>query len=298
MTFLALVGAHRALLRTEDVRIIKSMRNDVNRLVNAETGEPAEDRGGGGRADRGDPHARRRPAGSRACRRRCRNSRSCGSRTRTCRLRELGELADPPLSKSAVYHRVRRIEELAAEVSARERPSSSREVSARPLAPRGFTVRRRLPTCARVGPRRDWLGDQGRHQRVRTHRAPRVPGDGGRARRRGRGGQRPDRREDARAPAQVRLGPRQFAARRRGGRGRLRSCKSVVGELSASRSGQGARRARPCRAAVGRAGRRRRHRVDRLFTDAPRPRRTSTPARRRSSSPRRRRTRTSPSSWA
>ena len=37
VTFLALVGAHRALLRTEDVRIIKSMRNDVNRLVNAET---------------------------------------------------------------------------------------------------------------------------------------------------------------------------------------------------------------------------------------------------------------------
>jgi cell division protein WhiA len=37
VTFLALVGAHRALLRTEDVRIVKSMRNDVNRLVNAET---------------------------------------------------------------------------------------------------------------------------------------------------------------------------------------------------------------------------------------------------------------------
>ena len=36
VTFLALVGAHRALLRTEDVRIVKSMRNDVNRLVNAE----------------------------------------------------------------------------------------------------------------------------------------------------------------------------------------------------------------------------------------------------------------------
>ena len=29
-------------------------------------------------------------------------------------LRELGEIADPPLSKSAVYHRIRRIEELAA----------------------------------------------------------------------------------------------------------------------------------------------------------------------------------------
>ena len=31
-------------------------------------------------------------------------------------LRELGELADPPLTKSAVYHRVRRIEELATEM--------------------------------------------------------------------------------------------------------------------------------------------------------------------------------------
>ena len=31
-------------------------------------------------------------------------------------LRELGELADPPLSKSAVYHRVRRIEEIAGEL--------------------------------------------------------------------------------------------------------------------------------------------------------------------------------------
>ena len=30
-------------------------------------------------------------------------------------LKELGEYADPPLSKSAVYHRVRRIEELAAQ---------------------------------------------------------------------------------------------------------------------------------------------------------------------------------------
>ena len=30
-------------------------------------------------------------------------------------LRELGELADPPLSKSAVYHRIRRIEAMASE---------------------------------------------------------------------------------------------------------------------------------------------------------------------------------------
>ena len=32
-------------------------------------------------------------------------------------LKELGERANPPLSKSAVYHRVRRIEQMAAEIS-------------------------------------------------------------------------------------------------------------------------------------------------------------------------------------
>lgn len=35
--FLGLVGAHQALLHFEDVRIVKGMRNQVNRLVNCET---------------------------------------------------------------------------------------------------------------------------------------------------------------------------------------------------------------------------------------------------------------------
>lgn len=35
--FLSLIGAHRALLRFEDVRIVKDMRNSVNRIVNCET---------------------------------------------------------------------------------------------------------------------------------------------------------------------------------------------------------------------------------------------------------------------
>ena len=114
VTFLALVGAHRALLRTEDVRIIKSMRNDVNRLVNAEianqqkTAEAAltqieainalvDARG----------LANLPPALAELAELRLANP--------EVSLRELGELADPPLTKSAVYHRVRRIEELAAE---------------------------------------------------------------------------------------------------------------------------------------------------------------------------------------
>jgi len=35
--FLTLVGAHQAVLRFEDVRIVRDMRNSVNRLVNCET---------------------------------------------------------------------------------------------------------------------------------------------------------------------------------------------------------------------------------------------------------------------
>ena len=112
VTFLALVGAHRALLRTEDVRIIKEMRNDVNRLVNAETANLQK--------------TANAAAEQVAAVREIERSRGLDSLPPALReiaylrlenpgvsLRELGELADPPLSKSAVYHRIRRLEELA-----------------------------------------------------------------------------------------------------------------------------------------------------------------------------------------
>lgn len=119
VTFLALVGAHRALLRTEDVRIIKSMRNDVNRLVNAETANLQKSAEAAIaqleairvlEATRGLdslPPALRELAHLRL-----------GHPEAS--LRELGQLADPPLSKSAVYHRIRRIEELASSSSSGE----------------------------------------------------------------------------------------------------------------------------------------------------------------------------------
>jgi hypothetical protein len=114
VTFLALVGAHRALLRTEDVRILKEMRNDVNRLVNAETAN----------LQKTATAAAEQVAAVRSLER----ARGLDSLPPALReiaflrlehpdvsLRELGELADPPLSKSAVYHRIRRLEELAAD---------------------------------------------------------------------------------------------------------------------------------------------------------------------------------------
>lgn len=118
VTFLALVGAHSALLRTEDVRVVKSMRNDVNRLVNAETANLERTADAAiaqveaiGLLDARVGLDNLPPALRELARLRVENP--------DVSLRELGELADPPLTKSAVYHRVRRIEELAADLGNR-----------------------------------------------------------------------------------------------------------------------------------------------------------------------------------
>lgn len=113
--FLALVGAHQCALAMENERVVKSVRNDVNRRVNAELANQQKatkasidqimairtviDRYG---MDSMPPalqeYIRLRVAHPDAT------------------LKELGEYADPPLSKSAVYHRVRRIEQMAEQV--------------------------------------------------------------------------------------------------------------------------------------------------------------------------------------
>ncbi len=124
VTFLALAGAHRALLRTEDVRIIKSMRNDVNRLVNAETANLEKST----EAAMSQIEDIRRLSDAQGLDRLPRALRELAElrlEHPEVSLRELGELADPPLSKSAVYHRIRRIEALASDLIAEDRETSA-----------------------------------------------------------------------------------------------------------------------------------------------------------------------------
>lgn len=112
--FLALVGAHQCALAMENERVIKSVRNDVNRLVNAEIANQQK-----------ASHAsmeqimqirfvvnaygmEKLSAGLKEfIRLRVANP--------DATIKELGQLANPPLSKSAVYHRIRRIEQMAIE---------------------------------------------------------------------------------------------------------------------------------------------------------------------------------------
>jgi hypothetical protein len=116
VTFLALAGAHRALLRTEDVRILKSMRNDVNRLVNAETAN-LEKSAEAAMSQVADIQRLADTRGLDGLPKALRELAALRLEHPEVSLRELGELADPPLSKSAVYHRIRRIEALALEAA-------------------------------------------------------------------------------------------------------------------------------------------------------------------------------------
>ena len=114
--FLAFVGAHRCALQFEEERVIKSVRNDVNRLTNADMANQAKSSNAAVNqilAIRTVVDAYGLENLSPALQDFIRLRLAHPDAT----LKELGEYANPPLSKSAVYHRVRRIEELASEAS-------------------------------------------------------------------------------------------------------------------------------------------------------------------------------------
>ena len=117
--FLAFTGAHQAALSMEEERVVKSVRNDVNRQINAELANQQK----ASNAAVEQIYAIRRvvehygmedlpPALQEFIRLRVTYPEAS--------LKELGERATPPLSKSAVYHRVRRLESMAAELDAGE----------------------------------------------------------------------------------------------------------------------------------------------------------------------------------
>ena len=118
-SFLALVGAHQSALKMENERVVKSVRNDVNRRVNAEIANQAkasaasveqimtiryvlEHRDVATLPQALQEYIKLRIAYPDAT------------------LKELGEAADPSLSKSAINHRVRRVEQLAQEIARKE----------------------------------------------------------------------------------------------------------------------------------------------------------------------------------
>lgn len=108
IAFLALVGAHQGALTIENARVIKSVRNDTNRRVNAEIANQVK----ATKASLRQIECIRRLVGQKgieAIPASLREVALLRIKHPDASVKELGELADPPLSKSAVYHRMRRI---------------------------------------------------------------------------------------------------------------------------------------------------------------------------------------------
>jgi DNA-binding protein WhiA len=113
--FLRVVGAHRALLEFENVRIIKSMRNTVNRQVNCETANLAKTIDASVRQIDLINRAREK-AGWKNLPPQLKELALLRVDYPDYTLKELGELTNPPLSKPGVAYRMRRLEKMAEDI--------------------------------------------------------------------------------------------------------------------------------------------------------------------------------------
>lgn len=112
--FLNLIGAHAALLRVEEARVRKSMRNQVNRLVNAETANLNKTIETAWRQTEAIRHIDK-TIGITSLPTPLQETAALRARYPEASLGELSAIFQPPLSKSAVNHRLRKLENIARE---------------------------------------------------------------------------------------------------------------------------------------------------------------------------------------
>ncbi|SEQ23666.1 DNA-binding protein WhiA [Piscibacillus halophilus] len=111
--FLILIGAHQALLKFEDVRIMRDMRNSVNRLVNCETANLNKTIGAAFRQVENIRYIEK-TVGLDALPEKLREVAELRVQHQDVTLKELGELSKyGKISKSGINHRLRKIDEYA-----------------------------------------------------------------------------------------------------------------------------------------------------------------------------------------
>jgi len=116
--FLNVIGAHQTLLEYENIRIIKQMRNNVNRVVNCETANITKT------ADAAFEHIHAietiiQGVGLDYLDDRLREIAECRLENPEATLKELGEMLIPPIGKSGVNHRLKKIMEIAEQINKR-----------------------------------------------------------------------------------------------------------------------------------------------------------------------------------
>lgn len=110
--FLNIVYAHNALLKFENIRILKEMRNNVNRLVNCETANLGKTVNASVRQVEKINYIRKH-YGFECLPENLREIARLRLEHRDASLAELGQMLNPPLGKSGVNHRLRKLERIA-----------------------------------------------------------------------------------------------------------------------------------------------------------------------------------------
>ncbi len=118
--FLNIIGAHGTLLDFENIRVLKSLRNRVNRLVNFETANVNKTIDAALKQVEAIHFLRRQPAWQTLP---LSLKELAGLRLAhpEASLQELGEMLSPPLGKSGVNHRMRKLEKMAAAISHKDK---------------------------------------------------------------------------------------------------------------------------------------------------------------------------------
>lgn len=116
---LSLIGGFQALLSLQNTKILKQMRNDVNRIVNCETANLSKTVNAAVRQVENIKLIERKMGISKLPKN-LQQIALLRVENEDLTLKELGELLDPPISKSGVNHRLKKIDEIANDLRSRE----------------------------------------------------------------------------------------------------------------------------------------------------------------------------------
>lgn len=112
---LNIVQAHNALLKLEDIRILKEMRNNINRIVNCETANLSKTINASIRQINNIEYINS-VMGINKLPENLIDTANLRLENSDASLKELGEMLNPPVGKSGVNHRLRKLDEIADEL--------------------------------------------------------------------------------------------------------------------------------------------------------------------------------------
>lgn len=108
---LNIMGAHQALLKLEDIRVFKDIRNNINRIVNCETANLSKTVNASLRQVENIEYINSR-IGIARLPKNLQEVAFLRLKHRDASLKELGQMLNPPVGKSGVNHRFRKIEKI------------------------------------------------------------------------------------------------------------------------------------------------------------------------------------------